>query len=497
MGLLSACGAVEAEPCATASDFAATTASEVVYVSAACSGGDGSLAHPYSTLSAAIAAARPGATVLAAKGTYAEHLTIDKSLRIVGPSDAAMERGIILQVPAPPSAAIILKVPRPDDLGIILKAPKPEAAVHITSGEVVLEGLAVQSSQVSGVQVSGGKVTLRRVRIDGTRADAQGKFGDAVLATGGATITLENVAAVGAARYGVAAVGAEVIAAGCLISGNGAGGMRVEDNPLGTSALTATELRDNRVAGVAAFSSRGIILQYNAIVGTTAAAGDALGLADGLVVGALSGSPASVGDVRLGVGNEVRGNARVGVLVAAGGRSALTDARIEGNALGGVWLQDVAGTTTRLERLTVVDNGLMGVAVTLGAKAELTDCTISKTRLVNAFQGASLVSVGDGVGVLAGASVALKGGTVSGNGRAGVLFDGAAGGGASTVTGAVVRENRVGIILQHPRPEGAATVSADAKVSANVEKDVDVVAEESKAYGVSDAAKKGLAATAP
>lgn len=59
-------------------------ASKVIYVDAAATMGDGSLAMPFATIREAIEAAPADAAILVAEGTYAEDLTVGKRLRILG-----------------------------------------------------------------------------------------------------------------------------------------------------------------------------------------------------------------------------------------------------------------------------------------------------------------------------------------------------------------------------------------------------------------------------
>lgn len=426
-----------------------------LYVAAECpaEGADGSKAHPFTTVSAALEAAPDGATIAVAAGTYPESLRIERPVHLVGAVDAS--RGIILKVPSPDAAGIILQVPAPDALGIILKSPRPDApAITVAASGVELVGLRIEGAHVAGVEVLSGAATLADCRIESTVA-VDGAYGSGVVARPGSALTVRRSAVLDSAGAGVFFDGASGAVEGALLQGNAAGGLRAAGGELAI-ILQDSEVTANVGAGVLASGARGIILKRTAVTGTTADPGFA---AHGVVATALDGVGASV---RVEDGCALSGNAGVGVLVDGASSAVVDDTLVSGNERGGVWLQKGAGASdaegVAVTRSTLADNGYVGVVVTRGAALRLEDCTVMGTQEREGFVGPASVKVGDGVSLVAGSRARIESNDISDNARLGILADGIAAVDLS-VSGNSLSNHPVAIILQHPK--GAAAVVGD------------------------------------
>ena len=121
----------------------------------------------YTTVGAAVAAARPGATIRIAPGLYTEHLILDKPVELVGTGDRAVSilatRDCAVRARAD---GVVLR-----NLRLGLGASIAAAAVLVESGDLVLENCEVTSRGLACVEVAGGAPTVRRCLV---RAGADG-----------------------------------------------------------------------------------------------------------------------------------------------------------------------------------------------------------------------------------------------------------------------------------------------------------------------------------
>lgn len=145
-------------------------------------GGDGSLGAPYSTLEVALVQAPAGAVLALAQGRYAERLTLAGDRTLIG----ACPGGTIL---APPQQAglptISIQGGRVALEGLSVEGDS--TALYVWNGGLSLHGVElIGPGAGGGVQATGSRVDLRRVRIHG--------FSSGVVADGGASLNLEEVA---------------------------------------------------------------------------------------------------------------------------------------------------------------------------------------------------------------------------------------------------------------------------------------------------------------
>ena len=244
------------------------------------------------------------------------------------------------------------------------------------------------------------------------------------------------------------------------------------------TALTGNSLNGNLELGIGVFSSAGIILQNNGVHDTQF--GGPAQSADGIIVSELKGAdglsfgPSEVvmgGDAGKAdghLGNTVTGSARVGVLLSGQVSGIILQNEASGNGRAGIWLQSDAGTDEAspgiiLQDNSIMDNHFLGISIGAGAEATVENNIVAGTREdvppggVPVI-GADLTSItmGDGIGVFAGATAHVVGNMISGNTRAGILGDGLDVG-TTTISDNTYDENSTGsIILQNVAPDSFA-----------------------------------------
>ncbi len=434
-GACAACSSSEDEACKGDFPEAPPGAAAQVFVAAGCDG-DGSREKPFGRVQQGVEAASKGAAVLVTPGSYAENVRITTDdVWLIGSSDGADA----------------------DAAGIIIQAPQPHAVTVDGALGVTLRGLHIVDAAGSGVWVSGGGATLEGSRVEGTTAPEAAPFGYGVLASSGADLMLKTSVVSGSAGVGVLVSGAHGIIIQNQITGNGAGGVRVESSS-GDVRVEANTLDANVEVGVGYFSSHGIIIQ-NQIKGTLR--GDLAG--DGVIVASLAGAAtASNVEVR---DNTVETSTRVGVLFGAGSRGIIIQnvARENGSkeaGIGaGIWVQGTPGDAAGLdiEKNEITGNRFVGLALTAGARGIIIQNTASGTTAGSVPLGVDIAEIGDGIGVFAGSSASIEqANVIENNFRAGILVSDADGA-ATSIKGNSVRGNEHGIIIQN---EGTDTVDA-------------------------------------
>ena len=444
-------GASTDTPCAAA--FPAAPEGTVTWFVAPDGTGDGSAcSSPLGHIQGAIDAAADGDVILVAPGDYAEALTITKALSILGAvgtqTETAFERAgadgvsVIIKVPTPDALGVIIK--RPADpatntqnpAGVIIKLPTEGAP---SGGPVHLQGLRIEAPSPAGVQVYGRVAAIEDCVVEGSTGVSERIGGWGIYGAGGADVTVRRSRITGG-RVGVQWVGSRGGLWDSLVEANRDGGVAILDAP-DAIILQGNAVKANGLYGVGVFGGKGIILQQNAIIGTTAASGAG---GDGVFLGA--GDDVVESEVETLDGNFIEDNARLGLLLAEV-RGVIIKNVVSGNLRGGAWLQDGA-IDLRIEQNTLSKNRFVGVAVTRGANAIILQNNVLDTEAGETLAG----TIGDGIGLFTGASARIESNVVKASARAGVLIDDAAGGAATTVVGNTVTGPR-GIILQNPRPE--------------------------------------------
>jgi hypothetical protein len=412
------------------------------HVDGACPGEDdpdGSAAHPFATIGAALSAAEPGDAVLVAAGTYPEAVRVLAApLAIVGPAEGA--------------AAVEIRPPSPET-GVLVLGPggnPPEV--------VSLRGLRVVGATTAGIRVEGAAAVIEGCAVEDVRADAEGRFGYGILASGGARVTVRDSEVRAAAAVGVLFLDSDGEVIATRIEASGAGGVRAERSVGGVRIANAT-LLDNQLFGVGIFSAVAEI-RDTTIEGTVVGAG---GGADGVVVAALAVPGAAEAVVTVS-GTTVLDSERVGILFGAGAGGEIVGNTARGSGWAGVWLQQAAGGAADVEVRDneVTDNDFIGIGLTSGARATLRGNLVGATRKSRKMLGYDEVEMGDGVGVFEGALARVDGNRIAKSERLDIVID--AGAAGSEVVRNVAAEGTTGyeVVLQHLAAADDVTTDANA-----------------------------------
>jgi parallel beta-helix repeat protein len=146
----------------------------------------------------------------------------------------------------------------------------------------------------------------------------------------------------------------------------------------------------------------------------------------------------------------------MGVFFAGGSRGSVVGNQISGNGVGaefaaGIWAQAGAGGQEGLtiEGNTITGNKYVGIGLTSGARAMITDNTaIDETEGGTVFVGVEQVVIGDGIGVFDSAYAAITGNMIRNSGRFGVILDEVDG--SSTLDGNTISGNaEFGVVVQN------------------------------------------------
>jgi hypothetical protein len=386
----------------------AVSGARAVHVAAGCGDdqGDGSRDAPFATIAAAAAAAKPGDTLLVAAGSYAEGVALPAGVHLEGAGADA----------------------------VTIAPPAGKRGVEVPAGaaEIRVAGVRVEGATSSGISSKGAPLLVAAVAVHGTKPGDTAAGGEApghgVVAQGAGALRIESSVISDNAGLGVGAYGSgpvtiidpifdggpsgtfeggvaiidPIFAPASQISGNGAGGVAIidpifapggkTDGEVPSLTLHATDVLDNKGYAVAVFGGSVSVVR-SALCGSRAAAGS--DIADGLVLAAGSDA-ARVGAAVVDASS----------VIADNGRAQGSDAKVR------------LGAGAR-----VVDNALVGVGVTGGARLEGKGAVIERTRnrTFNPIGGGDPESIGDGVGVFEGGGAVLEGCTFDANARAGLL----------------------------------------------------------------------------
>ncbi len=396
--------------------------------------GAGTLSDPVDTVAAAIKLAKTGDTLVLAAGTYTESVVL--------PVDVGMK--------GDGSGKTVIEPPKN---GFGISAGKDGKAIK-------LEGLSVMkafgygiSAQVESLVLVDVKVSETKIKVGspGTghgvqvvgaaklvmeQCDISKNAGTGVIAQKVASVTIIDPAfSVSPRGVDATSIIYPAFSPASSITGNFGGGIAIIDpafSPKGSGktdsadehfTIKSTVITDNRMYGLAVYGGSGTITN-SAITGTqkhpSSDFADGLVLSDGSNPN-LQGAIKVAGDVVIGA------NQRTGLLLSTPAVVDV-DGDIRGNMHGGVWARGNSALIRLSAGALVTDNSMVGVAVTWGARLEVSGARIENTKFAKFGNptGGIPVEVGDGVGVFDKSRAKLNGAILKGNSRAGVVADASA-----------------------------------------------------------------------
>ena len=256
----------------------------------------------FTTVGAAIKAAKPGDRILVRPGLYAEALVVDKPLEILGDGPVSD-----IEIRARDANVLRFQASIGRVANLTLRQAGGEGGwfgVVISQGRLDLEGCDISSQRLSCVAIQdGADPRLRRNKIH------DGKQNGVFVLDGGLGMLEDND-----------------------ITGNSLSGVSIGTG--GNPTVRGNQLRDNRGSGVLVYGSGLGMLEDNNITGN-----------------AYSGVTIRTGGNPTVRGNQVRDNKQNGVLVSDSGRGTLEDNDITGNAYPGVEIRNDGNPTVRGNRI--------------------------------------------------------------------------------------------------------------------------------------------------
>jgi parallel beta-helix repeat protein len=275
----------------------------------------------FTTVSAAIEAAKPGDRILVRPGLYEEGLVMDKPLEILGDGPVSD-----IDIRVRDAQVLVFRASIGRVANLTLRQAGGEKhwfGVDITQGRLDLEGCDISSQSGSCVAIrNGADPRLRRNQIHGS-----GK-GDGVLVSDNGLGTLEDND----------------------ITGNALSGVEISG---GNPTLRRNQIHDNHTGVLVSENGQGT-LEDNDITGN-----------------ALSGVTIRTGGNPTVRGNRIHGNKKGGVVVSDNGLGTLEDNDITGNSVSGVAVR-VGGNPT-LRRNRINRNDFSGVYVFEGGRGVVED----------------------------------------------------------------------------------------------------------------------------
>lgn len=418
----------------------APAGAKVWYVSPICTpkgaDGDGSRDNPFTTLLEGIKASEPGDYVVVMKGSvFTENVVIDKPLTLVGADP---------ETPA-------------EQASIIVQAPEPNAII-VQSKDVTLRGIIVQSPKGAGIWVQGGSATIEGSKVDKATKSGNGplELGNGILATNDASIIVQRTIIVQSDHTGVLMQDSRGTIARSTIADNiGAAGIWVQRSS-GFVTLSGNQIAKNRGTGISVLSSRAIIVQ-NTIHGT-ADGGVAGARADGIVVAEHFDGGISEGFAEASLqGNDISGNARLGVLFSGDARGIIVQNSVKGNGAAdtakrgaGIWVQSGAGALSpiTIEQNVAAGNGFANIVVGSNARAIIVQNPSIGGAIPKSWtENGVTANVGEGIVVFGGGHASIKNNVLAANARSAILLEGAASG--TAVQGNTISGSEYAIIVQN------------------------------------------------
>jgi nitrous oxidase accessory protein NosD len=363
-----------------------------------------------------VATATGGAIIAVDSSTYAESITVDRPLWILG----RCARTVSVEPAAGAGITVTARGVRIEGLAI----RGAQIGLRVAAGaEVAAEGLLLEANRGLGIEVRG-RLELDSSTARGTSAEAPFGAGQGILAAGGAQVDLQEVALVANQSAGMEAIGAgtRIAARGSWVAQT-----RIEPGSQRGGGVLASDQAELDLAGVAVVA--------NTRVGLRIASGARV-RADGLVVrDTASGAGVLVRDAaELDASNLLLDrNSEIGLAALDSGTATITDGAIQRTTL--PLLANAAFAVAadlgaaRLERTALVENESRA-AYTTGGRLTLIDCAISATE----------GDLAPGVGVVGGGRAEIRGTLIEDSGAAGVILG--SGGGQATIEASIIADTR-------------------------------------------------------
>ena len=368
---------VVSRPC-PAGDWPDDLPASTIYVLAgATTGGEGTRASPFATITEALAVASPGDTVAVSKGTFAEEVEVGEGVTLRG----ACAEETVMDGPVAGAVATILLVGD----GATVEDLRVEGGWHglqvLGAHSVALRGVVISNAQVFGLAASGGAhMVADSVVVRGTRPADDDSLGVGVFVLGGASLELHRGSIENNTTWGVA---------------------------VGESASTA-QLSDIAIRGTVAQPSdltngQGLLATHGGHVSATRAVVEM-----NMSAGVFSNEPGAEvvltdAVIRDNLTEEVRRTSGFGIVAQGGGLFSASRVLIERNETAGVMV-GTYGTMLDLEDSVVRDTrpqpadslAGFGVAVIAAGTATLArvvlDANLNSALLVDGEDSAATVS---------------------------------------------------------------------------------------------------------
>jgi len=154
-----------------------------LYVLAGATGGNGSQAAPFGTISEAVVAATPGAVVVIGAGVYPESITISSDLTLWGKCVGE----VLIQAPGPYSGGGAVEVTGGATVSVHnlrISGEQNGVLINAPDVQVRLQGVWIHEATSRGVVVTNGDVTLSGVLVTSTQLNPSGGGGIGISAWG-------------------------------------------------------------------------------------------------------------------------------------------------------------------------------------------------------------------------------------------------------------------------------------------------------------------------
>jgi hypothetical protein len=377
-----------ADDCGGGDAWGSIGSDSTIFVAAgSASGGDGSRAKPFATITEAIASAASGATVAIAAGEYVESLAIDKPLTLHGVCpESVILRGADTSVPTLAITAQTtlerLDVTGPA-WGVSSSGPLTLSRVRIhDTGHSGLEAYAkttvtdslFERNTDDAIYTEGAEVTVTRTAIRDVAPSKTGKAGNGIHAEIQADpplpahVTVTRTIVERATEAGVAALASKVEIEGSVIRDTR---VRPADGKLGVGLYASNAPKSGAHAALAV---RGSLIERNRRANVYAVGGDVT---------------IATTVIRAGLSRTDTGPLGLGIEVVSGVELAVSDSLVDANRYAGiaVYASHAVVDRTIVRETIPSSDGLWGAGIVSWFDAgRLSEVTVRTSRIANNTQ---------------------------------------------------------------------------------------------------------------